>query len=55
MKIAINNGILIDPKNKIFKKMNLLIENGKIKELSDKRLSGDEELDCGNLYISRFY
>lgn len=52
MKIAINNGILIDPKNKIFKKMNLLIENGKIKELSDKRLSGDEELDCGNLYIS---
>lgn len=52
MKIAINNGILVDPKNKIFKKINLLIENGKIKELSDKKLSGDEELDCHELYIS---
>lgn len=52
MKIAVNNGILIDPKNKIFEKMNLLIENGKIKELSFDKLFGDQELDCQGLYIS---
>lgn len=52
MKIAVNNGILVDPKNKIFEKMNLLIENGKIKELSNQKLSGDQELDCQGLYIS---
>lgn len=52
MKIAVNNGILVDPKNKIFEKMNLLIEDGKIKELSNQKLSGDQELDCQGLYIS---
>lgn len=52
MKIAINNGHLIDPKNNISEKLNISIENGKIVELSKKILTGDKVIDANNLYVT---
>lgn len=52
MKIAINNGHLIDPKNNISEKLNISIENGKIVELSKNILTGDKVIDANNLYVT---
>ncbi len=52
MKIVINNGYLIDPKNNISSKKNLGIANGKIIEISDEILKGDMEIDGSNKIIT---
>lgn len=52
MKITINNGHLIDPKNNISEKLNIGIENGKIVELSKNILIGDKIIDANNLYVT---
>ena len=45
MKISINNGHLIDPKNNISEKLNISIETGKIVELSKNILTGDKVIE----------
>jgi N-acyl-D-amino-acid deacylase len=52
MKIVINNGTVIDPKNRVFSKLNIGIENGKIVEISNKKLIGDEVIDADGLIVS---
>lgn len=52
MKIAINNGHLINPKNNISEKLNIGIENGKIVELSKDILTGDKVIDANSLYVT---
>ena len=41
MKIVINNGLVIDPKNNINDYLNLEITDGKISEISKEKLVGD--------------
>ena len=43
MRLVINNGLIIDPKNKIFTQLNIAVEDGKVKELSKEILKGDCE------------
>ncbi|MGL6167499.1 MAG: amidohydrolase family protein [Fusobacteriaceae bacterium] len=52
MKIVINNGYLIDPKNNISEKLNIAIENGKIIEISKLEIKGNIVIDARNLYIT---
>lgn len=52
MRIAINNGYLIDPKNKISKNLNIALENGKIVQISEKKLEGDTIIDATDLFIT---
>ena len=52
MKTAINNGFIIDPKNKIYSKLNLFIENGKIIEISNNKLQGDVIIDADGLIVT---
>lgn len=52
MKIAINNGHLIDPKNNISEKFNIGIENGKVVELSKDILSGDKVINANGFYVT---
>ena len=52
MKTVINNGFIIDPKNKIYSKLNLSIENGKIIEISNNKLQGDVVIDADGLMVT---
>jgi len=52
LKIVINNGITIDPKNKICSKLSLSIENGKIIEISNNKLRGDVIIDADGLIVT---
>ena len=40
-KLVVNNGFLIDPKNEIYSKLNIGIENGLVVEISKEILEGD--------------
>lgn len=51
MRTVINNGFVVDPKNKIFDKYNIAVENGKIKEISKEKLFGDKEIDVNGLIV----
>ena len=52
MKIVINNGLVIDPKNSINDYLNLEITNGKISKISKDKLVGDYEIDATNLCVT---
>ncbi|ABR48228.1 N-acyl-D-amino-acid deacylase [Alkaliphilus metalliredigens QYMF] len=49
--IAINNGWVIDPANGIFSQLNILIEDGKIQEISSSPFSVEQEIDAKGLYV----
>lgn len=52
MSILLKNGTVIDYKNSIFEKYDVLIENETIKEISkDINLNTDSIIDCTGLYI----
>lgn len=52
MSILLKNGTLIDYKNNIFEKMDILIENDKIKEIAKKiEKHAQKIIDCTNLNI----
>ena len=52
MELVINNGLIIDPKNKIFTQLNIAVEDGKVKELSKETLKGDCEIDAAGLCVT---
>lgn len=52
MKIVINNGFIVDPKNKIHSKLNLAIENGKVNQISNSKLQGDKIIDADGLFVT---
>lgn len=52
MRLVINNGLVIDPKNKIFTQLNIAVENGKVKEISKNILKGDYEIDATGLCVT---
>ena len=52
LRTVINNGILIDPGNKINARLNLAVENGRISEINARPLKGDVELDAEGLVIA---
>ena len=52
MKIVINNGLVIDPKNSINDYLNLEVTDGKISKISKEKLGGDYEIDAKNLCIT---
>lgn len=52
MNILLKNGVLIDYLSKTEKKTDILIQNGKIKEIADEiNQEADKVLDCSGLYI----
>lgn len=51
-RLVINNGYMIDPANKISSKLNIAIEGGKIVEISNDILRGDEFINAEGLIIS---
>lgn len=52
MSLAINHGRLIDPANRIDSKLNVLIENGKIKSIATKPYKADTIIDATNKVIT---
>ena len=52
MKIVINNGLVIDPKNSINDYLNLEITDGKISKISKDKLVGDYEINATNLCVT---
>lgn len=52
MKIVINNGFLIDPKNNIEDFFNLEIVDGKVTKISKDILFGDYEINAKDLYVT---
>ena len=52
MKIVINNGLVIDPKNSINDYLNLEVTDGKISKISKEKLVGDYEIDAKNLCVT---
>lgn len=52
MKIVINNGLVIDPKNSINDYLNIEITDGKISKISKDKLSGEYEIDAKNLCVT---
>lgn len=52
MRIVINNGLVIDPKNSLYAQLNVAIEDGKIKEVTEEYLTGDVEIDATGLCVS---
>jgi len=52
LKTVINNGFVIDPKNKIYSKLSLSIKNGKIIEISNNKLQGDLIIDADGLIVT---
>lgn len=52
MELAINNGWIVDPRNKIYSKLNIAINNGKVEELTQKKLSADNVIDGSGLVIA---
>ena len=52
MSILLKNGTIIDYKNSIFEKYDILIEDETIKEISrDINVNADDTIDCTGLYI----
>jgi N-acyl-D-amino-acid deacylase len=52
MDIAINNGFIIDPRNKVHSKLNIGVNNGRIVEITQKKLFADEVIDGSGLVVS---
>lgn len=52
MRLVINNGLLIDPKNRVFSRLNIAMEKGRIVEISNKRLVGDGSIDAEGMIVS---
>ncbi len=52
MDIVINGGTLLDPKNRVYSRLNLGIENGKVIKISKNKLNGKKEIDATGLYIT---
>lgn len=52
MDIVINGGVIIDPKNKVYSRLNLGIKNGKVAKISKEKLQGKREIDATGLYIT---
>lgn len=52
MKIVINNGFVIDPKNSTNDYLNLEVTDGKISKISKEKLVGDYEIDAKNLCVT---
>ena len=52
MDLAINNGLIIDPKNKVHSKLNIAVSNGKVAEMSQNTLSADEVVDAEGMVIT---
>lgn len=52
MDIVINGGMLLDPKNRVYSRLNLGIENGKVIKISKNKLNGKKEIDATGLYIT---
>lgn len=52
MELAINNGFLIDPKNRINSKLNIVINNGKISELTQEKLSAEINIDASGMVVT---
>ena len=50
--LAIKNGHVVDPKNKISAKLNLGITKGKIACISSEQIKGAEEIDVSGLVVS---
>jgi dihydroorotase len=52
MRILIKNGHMVDPKNKIDEKLDILIEEGRIKQLGKKiEQKADKEIDAGQKIV----
>lgn len=53
MKLYLKNGTVVNPAQELNKKLNLLIEKGTIRDISEKELddSGCEVVDCTGMYI----
>lgn len=51
-RVVINGGYLIDPANRISSKLNIAIENGKVVEISNEALNGDEAINAEGLIVS---
>lgn len=51
-RTVINNGYVIDPANKIASQLNIAIEDGKIVEISNKKLQGHREIDAKGLIVT---
>lgn len=52
MDLAINNGLIIDPGNKVYSRLNIGIEGGKITEITQKQLTADVVIDGSGLVVS---
>lgn len=52
MRRVINNGLVIDPGNRVFSKLNIAIEQGRIVEISNKKLTGEHNIDADGLIVS---
>ncbi len=52
MKILIKNGRIVDPKNKIDSKLNIVLEKGKISKIIAEEEDADEVIDAANCIIS---
>ena len=52
MDIVIKNGLVIDPENKIYSKLNIGIHNGKIAAVSQDDLNGNEVIDAKGMIVT---
>ncbi|MBU5439428.1 amidohydrolase family protein [Tissierella sp. MSJ-40] len=52
MDIVIKNGLVIDPENKIYSKLNIGIHNGKITAVSQDDLHGNEVIDAKSMIVT---
>ena len=51
MSILIQNGLLVDPANRIYEKKNLLIENGKVAAVTGEIPAADEVIDAAGRVV----
>jgi N-acyl-D-amino-acid deacylase len=52
VELAINNGLVIDPKNKMHSKLNIGIRKGKITEITQKTLSAEVTIDASGMIVA---
>jgi len=52
MDIVIKNGLVIDPENRIYSKLNIGIDDGKITAVSTEALYGDEIIDAEGMIVT---
>lgn len=52
MRLVINNGLVIDPSNRVFSKLNIAMEKGQIVEISNHKLTGEEVIDAEGMIVS---